>query len=38
MLASAQMVLQRATGSLLEDYEISMAGAKAGVVEADHYE
>jgi hypothetical protein len=29
---------QRATGSLLEDYGISIADAKAGVVEADHHE
>ena len=32
------MVRQRATGSLLEDYGISIADAKAGVVEADHHE
>jgi hypothetical protein len=29
---------QRATGSLLEDYGISIADAKTGVVEADHHE
>jgi hypothetical protein len=38
MLASAQTVLQRVTGPLLEEYGISMADAEAGVVEADHYE
>lgn len=38
MLASVQTVLQRVTGSLLEDYGISIADAKPGVVEADHYE
>jgi len=36
MLASAQTILQSATGSLLEEYGISIDDAKAGVVEADH--
>ena len=36
MLASTQTVLQRMTGSLLEEYGISIDDAKAGVVEADH--
>ena len=38
MLTSAQTVLQSATGSLLKEYGISIADAKAGVVEADHHE
>jgi hypothetical protein len=29
---------QRSTGSVPEEYGISIAGTKAGVVEADHYE
>jgi outer membrane protein TolC len=32
----ARIEVRRATGSVLEDYGISIAGARAGVVEADH--
>jgi outer membrane protein TolC len=32
----ARIEVRRATGSILEDYGISIADAKAGVVEADH--
>jgi hypothetical protein len=36
MPALEQSVLHRATGSILEQYGISIADAKAGTVEADH--
>ena len=32
----ARIEVRRATGSVLEDYGISIADAKTGVVEADH--
>jgi hypothetical protein len=34
----SDMGRQRATGSLLEDYRISIADAKAGVVEAENHQ
>jgi hypothetical protein len=38
MLASAQTILQSATGSLLEEYGISIADAKDDVVEAENHQ